>query len=241
MGRAARDAGGRITGADLLRYLRDLGWRDVAWQPPPAKAVPPPVAHASSTPPAALDPSRAESLEEMARSLADCRRCRLAGSRSRVVFGAGSNRARVLFVGEGPGAEEDRQGVPFVGKAGQLLNAMLRAVGLRREDVYIANVVKCRPPENRDPQEDEAAACLPFLWRQIELVDPAVIVALGRVASQFLLGTKAPISSYRGRWTSCRGRDVLPTFHPAYLLRTPSAKAAVWADLKLLRQRLRDG
>jgi DNA polymerase len=143
-----------------------------------------------------------------------------------------------MFVGEGPGADEDRQGEPFVGKAGQLLNAMLPAIGLKREDVYIGNVVKCRPPGNRDPEDDEVAACIPFLHRQIELVGPDVIVTLGRIAARHLLGTTAPISSYRGRWTSFAGRDVLPTFHPAYLLRNPAAKAQAWADLKQLRQRL---
>ena len=144
-----------------------------------------------------------------------------------------------MFVGEGPGADEDRIGEPFVGRAGQLLNAMLPSIGLKREDVYIANVVKCRPPGNRDPEPDEAAACMPFLKRQIELIDPAVIVCLGRVAARHLLGTTAPISSYRGRWTTWAGRDVLPTFHPAYLLRNPAAKRDSWADFKKLREKLR--
>lgn len=214
---------GRVTTRDLLLYLRDFAWHEVELAPPPATVKP------------------AMTLAEMARRLAGCQACRLAAGRTQVVFGTGNPKARVVFVGEAPGADEDRLGEPFVGKAGQLLNAMLRAVGLRREDVYIANVVKCRPPRNRDPEEDEAAACLPFLWQQIELIDPEVVVALGRVAASFLLGTKAPISSYRGRWASWRGRDVLPMFHPAYLLRTPSAKAQAWADLKALRRRLSDG
>ena len=123
--------------------------------------------------------------------------------------------------------------------AGQLLNAMIFALGLRREDVYIANIVKCRPPRNRDPEPDEAAACLPFLRRQAELVGPEVVVTLGRIAARYLLGTTAPISSYRGRWQSWEGRAVLPTFHPAYLLRNPAAKAQAWTDLKALRDRLR--
>jgi len=146
-----------------------------------------------------------------------------------------------VFVGEGPGAEEDRRGEPFVGNAGQLLTAMLPSIGLRRQDVYIANVVKCRPPGNRDPQPDEAAACMPFLKRQIELIDPEVIVLLGRIAARCLLGTTAPISSYRGRWTTWQGRDVLPTYHPAYLLRSPIEKRASWADFKKLKQRLDAG
>ncbi len=227
---------------DLLAYLQDFAWREVA-----IAAVPAPVVAAAQTPaeraaaPAAAageDPLAAADLAAMGRALAGCRRCRLAAGRTQVVFGVGHPKARVVFVGEGPGADEDRVGEPFVGRAGQLLNAMLPAIGLARADVYIANVVKCRPPGNRDPESDEAAACLPFLKRQIELIDPEVIVCLGRVAARHLLGTTAPISSYRGRWTKWAGRDVLPTFHPAYLLRNPAAKREAWADLKRLRDRL---
>ncbi|MBI4915270.1 MAG: uracil-DNA glycosylase [Acidobacteria bacterium] len=217
---------------ELLRYLKDFHWNDVD------VAAGPPGTGADAAAPAEADPLAAPDLAGMAAALADCRRCRLCQGRSRVVFGVGNPRARVMFIGEGPGADEDRQGEPFVGKAGQLLNAMLPAIGLRREDVYIGNVVKCRPPGNRDPEDDEVAACLPFLHRQIELVGPDVIVTLGRIAARHLLGTTAPISSYRGRWTSFAGRDVLPTFHPAYLLRNPAAKAQAWADLKQLLQRL---
>jgi len=217
---------------DLLRYLQDFHWNDVD------ATAGAPGAGAVTAEPAGDDPLVATDLAGMAAALADCRRCRLCQGRSRVVFGVGSPRARVMFIGEGPGADEDRQGEPFVGKAGQLLNAMLPSIGLKREDVYIGNVVKCRPPGNRDPEDDEVAACIPFLHRQIELVGPDVIVTLGRIAARHLLGTTAPISSYRGRWTSFAGRDVLPTFHPAYLLRNPAAKAQAWADLKQLRQRL---
>jgi uracil-DNA glycosylase family 4 len=156
------------------------------------------------------------------------------------VFGVGNPKARLIFVGEGPGADEDRIGEPFVGRAGQLLNVMLPSIGMRREDVYIANIVKCRPPGNRDPQPDEAATCMPFLKRQIELIKPSVIVLLGRIAARFLLGTTAPISSYRGRWTVWHGYDVLPTYHTAYLLRNPIAKRESWSDLKKLKQRLRE-
>ncbi len=171
----------------------------------------------------------------MARRLADCRRCRLCQKRTQVVFGVGNPKARVVFVGEGPGADEDRIGEPFVGRAGQLLNVMLPSIGLRREDVYIANIVKCRPPGNRDPETDEAAACMPFLKRQIELINPEVIVLLGRIAARFLLGTTAPISSYRGKWTIWHGHAVLPTYHTAYLLRNPAAKRESWVDFKQLR------
>jgi len=220
---------------ELLAYLRDLGWHEVEIRPrPPASAAPPAGGKASAGP--ADDPLRAETLDELGRRLRDCRRCRLCQGRTQVVFGVGSPKARVIFIGEGPGVDEDRLGEPFVGRAGQLLNQMLHAIGLRREEVYIANIVKCRPPGNRDPQDDEAATCLPFLWRQIELLDPAVIVTLGRIAARHLLGASAPISTYRGRWMKWRGRDVLPTFHPAYLLRNPAAKAQSWADLKQLKK-----
>ncbi len=222
---------------DLLAYLSDLGWRDVeARAPAPAAGVP---AAAPAAADAGGDPLGAVAHKQMARALAGCRRCRLCQGRTQVVFGVGSPSARVVFMGEGPGADEDRLGEPFVGKAGQLLNAMLPSIGLARADVYIANVVKCRPPGNRDPEPDEAAACMPFLKRQIELIDPAVIVCLGRIAARYLLGTTAPISSYRGRWAKWMGRDVLPTYHPAYLLRNPAAKREAWADFKKLRERLK--
>ncbi len=211
---------------DLLCYLRDLGVDEV-WLP--AAVEPQPVT---------CDPLSCSDLHSMAATLATCQRCRLAKGRTQVVFGVGNPKARVMFVGEAPGAEEDRQGEPFVGRAGQLLNAMLRACGFSREEVYIANIVKCRPPGNRDPQDDEAATCLPFLLRQLELVKPEVVVLLGRVAARHLLGLTAPISSYRGRWQQFRGVAVLPTFHPAYLLRNPQAKRESWEDLKRLVERL---
>jgi uracil-DNA glycosylase len=216
---------------DLGAYLVDFGWRDVDAEAGRRHQAQPPNGVADGD-----DPKAAVSLDAMAAALRDCRRCRLCQGRTQVVFGVGDPQARVVFVGEGPGADEDRQGEPFVGRAGQLLNSMLRAIGLRREDVYIANVVKCRPPGNRDPEDDEAGACLPFLWRQIELIGPRVIVTLGKIAAGHLLGTRAAISSYRGRWQKARGRDVLPTFHPAYLLRNPAAKAQSWSDLKQLRR-----
>jgi uracil-DNA glycosylase family 4 len=214
---------------DLLLYLRDLGFSDVE------SAAAAPDAPGSGGPAGQGLP---DTLDGLATAHADCRRCGLCRGRTHVVFGVGAADARLMFIGEGPGADEDRLGEPFVGRAGQLLNAMIEALGLRRRDVYIANIVKCRPPGNRDPQEDEAATCLPFLHRQIELVDPTVIVTLGRVASHHLLGNTAPISTYRGRWQRWNDRDVLATFHPAYLLRTPSAKAQAWADLKKVMRRL---
>jgi DNA polymerase len=226
---------------DLLLYLKDFGWSDVdiGAQLRRDAGPPQPASRAALKVAPGADPQTAGDLAEMALRLADCRRCRLCQGRSRVVFGVGNPRAKVVFVGEGPGAEEDRLGEPFVGSAGQLLNAMLRAIDLRREDVYIANVIKCRPPKNRDPEPGEAATCLPFLRRQLELIEPDVIVVLGRVAARYLLGFQGAINTYRGRWTTWEGRDVLPTFHPAYLLRNPGAKATSWVDFKLLRRRLR--
>jgi len=221
-----------IDDRDLLLYLRDFGFADVDVGAAPAAR--PPSSSSDG------DPLGAEDLAVMARRLADCRRCRLCQGRTQVVFGVGDSKARVVFIGEAPGADEDRLGEPFVGRAGRLLNEMLRAIRLRREDVYIANILKCRPPGNRDPQDDETAACLPFLRRQIELIGPRVIVTLGRVAARHLLGTTAPISSYRGRWTTWQATPVLPTFHPAYLLRNPAAKAQAWTDLKQLVRRLGD-
>ena len=164
--------------------------------------------------------------------LGDCQRCRLAGGRSQIVFGVGNPEAKLVFVGEGPGGEEDRQGEPFVGEAGQLLTRMIAAMGFAREDVYICNVVKCRPPNNRTPEPDEIAQCMPFLEGQLEALRPQVMVALGRTAAQALLGTSTSISALRGTLRSHRGIQVMPTFHPAYLLRNPSAKREVWSDLQ---------
>ena len=222
---------------DLLKYLEDFGWHDVDIVAPSAPR-PSPASRPATT--GGGDPLTAGDLIEMARRLADCRRCRLCQKRTQVVFGVGNPKARVVFIGEGPGADEDRIGEPFVGRAGQLLNVMLPSIGLRREDVYIANIVKCRPPGNRDPATDEAAACMPFLKRQIELINPEVIVLLGRIAARFLLGTTAPISSYRGKWTVWHGHAVLPTYHTAYLLRNPAAKRESWVDFKQLRRHLQE-
>ncbi len=169
-----------------------------------------------------------------------CESCRLCRTRNKVVFGSGDPRAELLFVGEGPGAEEDRQGLPFVGPAGELLTKIIQAIGLERDQVYIANVVKCRPPGNRDPMPDEAAACRRFLDGQIALIQPKVVVALGRVAAQTLLGTDLPLGKMRGQWFSVQGRPVRVTYHPAALLRTPAWKRPTWEDLQLVRDRLRE-
>ncbi len=168
--------------------------------------------------------------------IGDCTRCKLHTGRNQIVFGAGSPTAKLMFVGEAPGADEDMQGVPFVGRAGQLLTKIIEAIGLTRDDVYIANVIKCRPPQNRNPEPDEVAQCEPFLFRQIDTIKPKVIVALGKFAAQSLLQTTEAITRIRGREFSYREAILIPTYHPAYLLRNPSAKRDVWEDMKRVKQ-----
>jgi uracil-DNA glycosylase len=166
----------------------------------------------------------------------DCTRCKLHTlGRKQVVFGVGNPHAELMFVGEGPGADEDQQGEPFVGKAGQLLTKIIEAIAMQREQVYIANVIKCRPPGNRNPEPDEVEQCEPFLFRQIDAIKPKVIVALGKFAAQSLLRTTEPITRLRGRQYNLRGAVLIPTFHPAYLLRNPSSKREVWEDMKKVR------
>jgi uracil-DNA glycosylase len=180
------------------------------------------------------------SLADLAAFCADCTRCGLAAGRQNVVFGSGDPDADLMFIGEGPGAEEDRQGLPFVGPAGELLGKVIEAIGLTRDRVYIANIVKCRPPGNRDPLPDEVAACRGYLERQIDLVRPRAIVALGRVAAQTLLESELPLSRLRGRWHSVRGVAVRATYHPAALLRNASWKRPTWEDMKLVKARLEE-
>ncbi|MGD2063989.1 MAG: uracil-DNA glycosylase [Nitrospirota bacterium] len=167
-----------------------------------------------------------------------CRKCGLYETRTQVVFGVGNPRADLMFIGEAPGFDEDRQGEPFVGAAGQLLTRIIEAIKLRREEVYIANILKCRPPNNRNPKPDEIALCRPYLDRQIELIRPRVICALGKFAAQTLLASDAPISRLRGRFHDYRGIPVMPTYHPAYLLRNPGGKRAVWEDVQQIQARL---
>jgi uracil-DNA glycosylase family 4 len=173
-----------------------------------------------------------DSLLKTREDLGECTRCKLHSTRHTIVFGDGNPKAELVFVGEGPGADEDAQGLPFVGRAGKLLTQMIEAMGLQRKDVYICNVVKCRPPENRQPEEDEVRACSPFLMRQIDTIAPKVIVCLGAVAAKTLLQTNRGISQFRGEWLEFRGRKLLATYHPAYLLRNPPAKSEVWKDLQ---------
>lgn len=201
----------------------------------------PPAAAAAPVEPARtdlfVDPglSEARTLEELRDAIGDCQRCRLAPGRTHLVFGVGNPHAELMFVGEGPGRDEDLKGEPFVGRAGQLLTEIItKGMKMRREDVYIANVVKCRPPENRNPEPDEIAACQPFLRRQIEIVGPKAIVALGTFAAQTLLAVRTPIFRLRGHWHDFHGVKLMPTLHPAYLLRNPADKRLVWADIKMV-------
>ncbi len=243
--------------ASWLRYYGDLDlgsfYRDhvvAAEAAAGPESAPPPAAPAWREPPApvnrvtVLPVARGPSLFEAAErregetlpiiqeDLGECTRCKLHRHRTKIVFGVGNPQAELVFVGEGPGHDEDVQGIPFVGRAGQLLTQMVEAMGLCRDDVYICNVIKCRPPENRTPEKDEIATCSPFLLRQLAVIAPKVVVCLGNVAAQTLLGTNKPISHFRGQWFDFRGSRLLATYHPAYLLRNPAAKGEVWADLR---------
>jgi len=238
--------------AEWVRYLRDIGVRELRCAPAalardtrpaePSVAVQeeprvPELPTVDSTPRAA-DP--AKRLAEIRDDLGECTRCKLAAGRKKIVFGVGNPRAKLMFVGEGPGAEEDSRGEPFVGRAGKKLDEMIQAIGLQRSEVYIANIVKCRPPDNRDPQPDEVGTCAPFLYQQIDAIRPAVIVTLGSPATKTLLDTKVGITKLRGTWHELAGIPVMPTFHPAYLLRayTVENRTKVWEDLKAARARM---
>ena len=238
---------------DHLDFFAELGVdgisRDRIWSRRPADEKPPevpiPVAEveSSSDEPAIISIARSpeEALRQIREDLGDCTRCKLHGlGRTQIVFGVGNPSADLMFVGEAPGADEDIQGEPFVGRAGQLLTKIIEAIGLTREDVYIANVLKCRPPGNRNPEPDEVDTCEPFLFSQVDIVRPKVIVALGKFAAQCLLKTDVPITRIRGKEFAYRGAVLIPTFHPAYLLRNPSAKREVWEDMKRVRVILND-
>jgi uracil-DNA glycosylase family 4 len=230
-----------------LRFAKELGVagvsRDPAWRARSVEAVraepaPPPAPRAEVRPlTIALTPI--DGLAAIRADIGDCTRCKLHTlGRTQVVFGVGNPEADLMFVGEAPGRDEDLQGYPFVGRAGQLLTKIIEAIALKREDVYIANVIKCRPPQNRNPEPDEVETCEPFLFRQIDVIKPKVIVALGKFGAQALLKTLDPISRLRGRVFDYRGAKLIPTFHPAYLLRNPSSKREVWEDMKLVRKLL---
>jgi uracil-DNA glycosylase len=214
--------------AEHARYWREAGVRRIAV---------PEVASAPAAAPTATD--AAEVLRSLAAEVAPCTRCGLAGGRTQTVFGVGDPNAAVVFVGEAPGRDEDLKGEPFVGRAGQLLTDIIeRGMGVPRSSVYICNVVKCRPPENRNPFPTEIAACEPFLVRQLAAIRPQVIVALGKFAAQALCHTEVPISRLRGQWQEYEGIPVMPTYHPAFLLRNPAAKREVWADIQEVMARV---
>ena len=245
--------------ADRIRYYNELGIydfyrrdfyrRETAVQIQPEERDPLPRAKAaavlpaeelieiSTTPDALADP--AQGLRAIREDIGDCTRCRLAKQgRKQIVFGVGNPRAELMFIGEAPGADEDQQGEPFVGRAGQLLNNMIKAMGLRREDVYIANIIKCRPPGNRTPERDECETCSPFLMRQIATIKPKAIVALGAVAAKTLLAINAPMTELRGKWYDFRGTRLAVTYHPAFLLRDPRQKKEAWKDLQMVMKDL---
>jgi uracil-DNA glycosylase len=249
--------------SEILAYLSEIGYGDLYLRsgqsrqasapaavpgrpaPAPELTVPPsapsPLRVADSPAAAAPVAAAAPELESLAATVAGCTRCRLAEGRKNVVFGSGNPDADLMFIGEGPGAEEDRQGLPFVGPAGELLTKIIQAIDLKREEVYIANVVKCRPPGNREPQPDEVQACRGFLEKQIALVRPRILVALGRTAAQTLLGNESPIGQLRGRWYQVLGIPTMVTYHPAALLRNQALKRPTWEDMQQVRDRLRSG
>ena len=207
-------------------------WKPAArGTPAPPKNLPLPVVDA----PSLFESSMkivGDSLAKIREDLGECTRCKLHSTRHSIVFGDGNPKAELVFIGEGPGADEDEQGLPFVGRAGKLLTQMIEAMGLQRKDVYICNVVKCRPPGNRQPEEDEVRECSPFLHCQIDVIAPKVIVCLGATAAKTLLQTNRGITQFRGEWLEFRGRKLMATYHPAYLLRNPPAKSEVWKDLQ---------
>lgn len=216
--------------ASLGRYLEELRETGVDWLPlhgEEQSTVP-----AGNAAAVIHELPAGETLEVIRADLGECHRCALGNSRTNLVFGVGSPRASVVFVGEAPGKDEDLQGEPFVGEAGQLLTRIIQAMGFKREEVYICNVLKCRPPKNRDPQPEEIAACGAFMLRQVRAIAPLAIVALGTFAAQTLLGTKAPISKLRGTFHDYHGIPLMPTFHPAFLLRSPEMKRQVWEDMQ---------
>jgi uracil-DNA glycosylase len=225
-----------------LQFAAELGVagvsRDPVWHGRPADAG----TIARPATPLTFSSNAADALIAVRTEIGDCTRCKLhAQGRTQIVFGVGNPDADLMFVGEAPGADEDRQGIPFVGRAGQLLTKIIEAIDLKRDDVYIANVIKCRPPGNRNPEQDEVETCEPFLFQQIDIIGPKVIVALGTFAARALLRTLDPISRLRGRVYDYRGAKLVPTFHPAYLLRNPASKRETWEDMKLVRNLLSRG
>jgi uracil-DNA glycosylase len=207
-----------------LEYFRDLGVTDVFLERTASAPAPP-----------SLSPGSMPDLPSLQKFVDGCTRCKLSKTRTNIVFGQGNPQAKLMFVGEAPGRDEDEQGLAFVGRAGQLLTKIIEAIGMKRDDVFICNVLRCRPPNNRNPEPDEVASCMPFLDETIRLVGPRTIVTLGTFAAQAVLGTDEPIGRLRGRWRTAKGTRVMPTFHPAFLLRSPERKKDVWEDMKQVR------
>jgi DNA polymerase len=232
--------------AARIDYYREMGIYDFYRQPvveEPRAEEPAPVIVAGPPPsifdsPLPIIQDKPAALKMVREEIGECVRCRLHKGRKNIVFGVGNVNSDIMFVGEGPGADEDEQGEPFVGRAGQLLNNMISAMGLKRSDVYIANVVKCRPPGNRTPEKDESDVCGPFLQRQIEIIRPKVIVALGAVAAKYLLAINDSMANLRGRWYDYKGSKLAVTYHPAYLLRDPRQKKEAWKDLQMVMKYL---
>jgi len=224
---------------DYLSFRRDMGLgflpASFCNNPKPRRTGVSPVEVRSSSEEHIVSQKR-PTLADVRRELGDCELCKLHKTRTNIVFGAGNEQAKLVFVGEGPGLDEDIQGEPFVGAAGQLLTRIIRAINLRREDVYICNIIKCRPPKNRNPEPDEIEACKPFVLKQLDVIRPRLICALGSVAAQALLETAAPIGILRGRFHSFRGVKLMPTYHPAYLLRNPAKKREVWEDMQMIQK-----
>ncbi len=213
-------------------YEEEFSLRKPASQPQSQPSKPPVIAPAGVSLFTDVEKIKDDTLLKIREDIGDCTRCKLHKGRNSIVFGDGNPKAKLVFVGEAPGADEDKQGLPFVGRAGKLLTQMIEAMGLQRQDVYICNVVKCRPPDNRKPEDDEVKTCSPYLLRQLDTIEPKVLVCLGAVAAQTLLETNRGISQFRGEWMDWRGHKVMATYHPAYLLRNPAAKADVWKDLQ---------
>ena len=236
----SRDPAWRARSGDTLVLRQAQDEQDVVRQAGDERDARNPLALSSSKgEPVTFSANAAEALAAVRADVGDCTRCKLHGQgRRQIVFGVGNPDADLMFVGEAPGADEDIQGIPFVGRAGQLLTKIIEAIDLKREDVYIANVIKCRPPGNRNPEPDEVETCEPFLFQQIDIIKPKVIVALGKFGAQTLLRTLDPISRLRGRVYNFRGAKLVPTFHPAYVLRNPSSKREVWEDMKLVKRLL---
>jgi uracil-DNA glycosylase family 4 len=227
--------------ADHLKYYEEIGVtgisRDPKWRNRRVSDTVAEIATSTDEPAVAISAMVSDTLDDIKTEIGPlCMRCKLCNlGRTQTVFGVGNPKARLMFVGEAPGEDEDKKGEPFVGRAGQLLTKIIEAIGMTRDQVYIANVIKCRPPNNRNPEPDEVATCEPFLFRQIDVIQPKVIVPLGKFAAQCVLKTMDPITKLRGRQFDYRGAVLIPTFHPAYLLRNPSAKREVWDDMKKVR------